>query len=187
MDRGTVAVYEAQAAEWVRRRGDEGDGLGRRFRQAAGPGLVADLGCGSGRYLPELGSPAVGLDATASMLERARPKGHPLVGADLESLPLGDGVLAGAFARHSYLHVPKARMPAAMAELRRVLRPGGIAWLTLIAGDYEGDRLPQDDFPGRYFSCWRPDELAGVLWGAGFAAVEVLDGPRDRLLAFARA
>ncbi len=37
-------------------------------------------------------------------------------GGDLESLPFLDGSLAGAFARHSYLHVPKERVGYALAE-----------------------------------------------------------------------
>lgn len=171
MDRETVAVYQERAGEWAERRGDTGDGLGRRFRSSAGPDLVADLGCGTGRYLPEIGAPVVGVDATGAMLRLARGKGQPLVQADLEALPLAAGTLAGAFARHSYLHVPKRRMPAALAELHRVLAPGAEVWITVIEGDYEGHRLPEDDFPGRYFACWTPDELTAALRSAGFGAV----------------
>jgi SAM-dependent methyltransferase len=171
VDRATVAVYEARAREWQRRRGDATDGLGRRLREEVGPGVVADLGCGTGRYFEELGFPVVGVDATSAMLELARSRSAPLVQADLEALPFRTGQLAGAFARHSYLHVPKVRLPKALVELRRVIRPGGRVLLSMIEGEYEGSELPDDDFPGRFFALWSAHEIAEALHGAGFVDV----------------
>jgi len=91
MDAGTVAVYERRAHEWIERRGEASDGLGRRFRERVGSGLVADLGCGAGRYLAEIGQPLVGVDVTAAMLALARRSGYPLVRADLEASRLPKG------------------------------------------------------------------------------------------------
>lgn len=51
--------------------------------------------------------------------------------------------------------------------------------LSLIEGDYEGEDLPDDDFPGRYFALWRPSELAAALSGAGFTDVSVERIPRQ--------
>ncbi|MGP0006144.1 MAG: class I SAM-dependent methyltransferase [Acidimicrobiales bacterium] len=190
MDVATVAVYERSASEWRRRRGEATDGLGREFRERVGNGPVADLGCGAGRYLAEIGRPVVGVDATFAMLSLARSRVHPLAQGDLESLPFADGVLAGIFARHSYLHLPKARLGHALAEAGRVLRPGGLFLATLIAGNYEGYELPGDDFPGRYFACWTAAELTATLAGAGFVDVSVvpIDRPQGRadLLATSR-
>jgi len=190
MDAATLAVYEHSALEWSERRGRAEDGLGQLFRDRAGSGTVADLGCGAGRYLEQLGEAVVGVDATAAMLSLARARGHPLVRADLESLPFADGALAGAFARHSYLHLPKARFAGALAEVRRVLRPGALLLVTLLEGTYEGHDLPGDDFPGRYFACWTGEELTATLAGTGFAQIHVEEverrhGRRD-LLATAR-
>lgn len=173
MDAETVAVYEHRATEWLARRGEAPDGLGLELRRRLGQGPVADLGCGVGRYLAELGRPVVGVDAAAAMLELARRRDRPLVRADLERLPFADGVLAGAFARHSYLHLPKDRLGAALADLRRALVPGGLVLLTLIEGTYEGRHLRGDDFGGRFFACFGADELAGILTGVGFVEVEV--------------
>ena len=115
-------------------------------------GLVADLGCGPGRYLIQLGNPVLAVDVSRPMLSLVARYGHPRAQADLESLPFAEGVFAGAFARHSYLHPPKASALGAFAELRRVLAPGGLVLLSLVEGEYEGDALPEDDFPGRYFA-----------------------------------
>jgi SAM-dependent methyltransferase len=173
VDPGTVEVYERRAHEWIDRRGEATDGLGRRFRDQVGRGPVADLGCGAGRYLPEIGRPLIGVDVAAAMLALATRRGYPLVRADLEALPFAEGTLAGAFARHSYLHLPKVRLGDVLADVCRALRPGELLMATLIEGEYEGRDLPGDDFAGRYFACWTAPELAAVLTSAGFADVRV--------------
>ena len=156
------------------------DDLGRRFRQQAGDGLVVDLGCGPGRYLPQISAPVVAVDVSRSMLTLASRHGQPMAQADLESLPFATGAFAGAFARHSYLHVPKGRVVSALADLRRVLAPGGFLMLSLIEGDYEGDRLAEDDFPGRYFALWARPGVQEALTAAGFAEVTVERVRRQR-------
>jgi SAM-dependent methyltransferase len=173
VDAVTVSVYERRAREWIERRGEATDGLGKRFRDQVGPGLIADLGCGAGRYLGELGAPSVGVDAAAAMLTLARRSGFPLVRGDLEALPFADGVLAGAFARHSYLHLPKANLGGALGEARRVLRTGGLLMVTMIEGEYEGHSLPDDDFEGRYFACWTATELDKQFATGGFVDLEI--------------
>lgn len=182
MDGPTVALYDAHAEEWAASRGGPTDDLAQRFRAAVGAGTVLDAGCGVGRHLAGLGAPTIGLDATPAMLGLARGRGAPLVRADLERLPFADGAFAGLFARHSYLHLPRAGAPGAFAEAARVLRPGGSLLVTLIAGGYEGRALPDDDIPGRWFSLWEPRELDAALRLAGFSdvSVEVISSRRGR-------
>jgi SAM-dependent methyltransferase len=85
---------------------------------------VLDAGCGNGAYLRALrGRPvrAVGCDLSPGMLAAA---GHPhLANADITALPLRDGAADVVLAIHMLYHVPDRR--AAIAELRRVLVPGG--------------------------------------------------------------
>jgi SAM-dependent methyltransferase len=169
----TAAIYDGIAPAWQASRGEARDDLGRRFREQVGEGLVADLGCGPGRYLTQLLSPVLAVDVSRSMLSLVARYGHPRAQADLEALPFAEGAFAGAFAKHSYLHVPKARIGHAFAELRRVLAPGGFVLLSFVEGDYEGEALPEDDFPGRYFAFWRPSELGAALLAVGFTDVNV--------------
>lgn len=173
VDANTVAIYDAQAGLWAERRGEAPDDRARRFRSLVGHGLIIDIGCGTGRYLAQLGAPVIGLDAARGMLGMATRSGAPLVVADLERLPVPSGSVAGAFARHSYLHLPKDRLPGALAEAFRVLRPGGRILVSMIRGTYEGRCLPGDDFPGRWFSFWEEPELVEAVRASGFSGVVV--------------
>lgn len=177
-DRDTVEVYDRRAAEWRdRRRPADLADAERLAQQVAGsaddgpqPSPVADLGCGPGWTLAALGPGAVGLDASHAMLEQARgtAPGRPLVQAALEALPLRRGALAGAWANRSYVHVARPRLPLALADLHRSLRPGAPVELVLFRGDQDLGPLAGDDFAGRRFSAWDPDHLREVLVGAGF-------------------
>ena len=86
---------------------------------------VLDAGCGNGEYLRALAQVpvlAAGCDLSLGML---RPLAHrPLVNADVAALPVRDGVLDAVLAVHMLYHVPDRA--AAVRELRRVLKPGGV-------------------------------------------------------------
>lgn len=179
-DRDTVDVYERLAAEWRDRRRPadlaDAERLAQQVMGAAGadddpePSRIADLGCGPGWTLSALGPDAIGLDAARAMLEQARGAApdRPLVQAALEALPLRRGALAGAWANRSYVHVARPRLPLALADLHRSLRPGAPVELVLFRGDQDLDPFAGDDFAGRRFSAWDPDRLREVLVGAGF-------------------
>jgi SAM-dependent methyltransferase len=95
-----------------------------------GAETIADVGCGNGIYLAELGRRGhrggqLGVDASPGMLTAARAK-SPAAGfavGDAVALPLRDGAVDLALAMHMLYHLPE---PAgAIAELRRVTKPGG--------------------------------------------------------------
>lgn len=178
MDRPTIDIYEQQAAEWASRRSPRERDRARGLAGLALPGQpVADLGCGPGNYLGDLGPRVVAVDAAAAMLAMARqPKGGTAVAvqADLEALPFRDRSLGAAWASSSYLHLPKARLPMALARLHWAMAVGAPLAFSVVAGDGEGNRWPGDDFPGRFFASWRPETLAPLLVGAGFEVDDVM-------------
>ena len=53
----------------------------------------------------------------------------------MTGLDLGDGSLAGLLAWYSVIHTPTERLPDVLAELGRVLRPGGQLLLAFQVGD----------------------------------------------------
>ncbi|HEY1915061.1 MAG TPA: class I SAM-dependent methyltransferase [Streptosporangiaceae bacterium] len=99
-----------------------------------GTQVVADVGCGNGFDLRRLVPAgrcrhAIGLDLSPGMLASAgelRASGRlTLIQADAQRIPLGDGSVDVALAMHMLYHVPD--LPAAVRELRRIVRPGGTA------------------------------------------------------------
>jgi len=89
--------------------------------------VAADIGTGSGRFLPSLARRAryvVGLDLSPGMLDEvAAAQGHPLVRGDVCRLPFRDDSVDRALAAWMLYHA--ADPDAACAELRRVVRPNG--------------------------------------------------------------
>jgi double-stranded uracil-DNA glycosylase len=170
VERDTVRVYEARAEEWRDARPprflDEVRSLASEVAEGT---VVADLGCGAGLHLPSLPRPAVALDASLAMVRLARDAAPDAwsVQADLEALPFRRGALGGGWARASYLHLHRDRLPRALADLHHALAVGAPAHLLFLAGDDDGE-LPDDDFAGRWFAAWDPAALQDVFVGAGF-------------------
>jgi TDG/mug DNA glycosylase family protein len=176
MDRSTVEIYDDRGLTWAATH----TAAGRRseaesFADRVAEGSVRlDMGCGAGRYLPHLGTPAVALDASAVMLEACRsqvPGGLYVLG-DVEHLPFGRHSIGGAWSWMTHLHVPKVRLPLALWDLHRVLAVGAPFEIQLLEGEYEGDALPGDDLGGRFFAGWTPSPLVDRLIGAGFEVDE---------------
>ena len=93
-----------------------GDVAGRR---------VLDLGCGKGRFsrhLRRAGANVVGLDPSPAMLAGA--VGLSRIQASAARLPLADGGFDAVIAVEVFEHL--ADIDAALGEIHRVLRPGGL-------------------------------------------------------------
>jgi SAM-dependent methyltransferase len=94
----------------------------REFLRDAGSPIL-DVGCGAGGYTRALrgdGHAVVAVDLSAAMAAAAA--GAAAV-ADATTLPFPDHTFGAATALHMLYHVPDPA--AAIAEMRRVMRPGG--------------------------------------------------------------
>jgi SAM-dependent methyltransferase len=103
-------------------------GVDRALRDllGRGRGTCLEVGCGTGVRavtVRELGWTPVGVDLSAGMLRHARAR-LPVVRADAERLPVRDGAVAAAVA--VMVHTDMPAYPAVLAEVARVLRPGGV-------------------------------------------------------------
>lgn len=152
------------------------------------PGMrLLDAGCGVGSItigLAERVAPGevIGVDIDAGTIEaaRARAKEHGVTNvrfeqADATALPFGDATFDAAFTHALLQHLPEPL--AAVREIARVLKPGGVAGLA--DADYDGSviapstpaldasialmiRTHQNAHAGRH--------LRLLLHGAGFSA-----------------
>jgi 2-polyprenyl-6-hydroxyphenyl methylase/3-demethylubiquinone-9 3-methyltransferase len=165
----------------------------RFYREALGGldgRLVLDAGCGGGlvaKGLAEAGAVVVGLDRSPSSLRVARravsdrPERFHAAGGQLERLPFADGAFDAVVAADVLEHVPD--LPAAVAELARVLAPGGSfvfdtvnrtfwSWFTGVFGLEQVLRMvPRGTHDWRLFI--RPAELDRLLRRSGLEPVEV--------------
>ena len=152
-------------------------------RAAVCPGeAVLDVGCGTGALLRAIldGTPGVtiaGIDPCGEMLAVARkklPGGSDLRESGAESLPFPDGsfdVVVSTSAFH-YFRAPAA----ALAEMKRVLKPGGRIVITDWCHDYFTCRLCDfvlRRFNRAHFRTYRAAECRDLLAAAGFTATEV--------------
>ncbi|MEO1695367.1 MAG: class I SAM-dependent methyltransferase, partial [Pseudomonadota bacterium] len=93
---------------------------------------VLDVGCGIGnfhRLLQPVVANLSGVDVSAACIERAKDE-HPEVSYktyDGGRLPYDDASFDVAFTVCVMHHVPPADWPTFASEMRRVLRPGGLA------------------------------------------------------------
>jgi 2-polyprenyl-6-hydroxyphenyl methylase / 3-demethylubiquinone-9 3-methyltransferase len=132
--RNDVRQYDDLAGEWWRPGGaftilHEIAAARARLAPPAGrPGAVlVDVGCGAGLLAPHVagkGYRHVGVDLTTSALEQAREHGVWPVRGDAARLPLADGCADVVSAGELLEHVTDLR--AAVAEVCRILRPGGV-------------------------------------------------------------
>jgi 2-polyprenyl-6-hydroxyphenyl methylase/3-demethylubiquinone-9 3-methyltransferase len=152
--------------------------------------LVLDAGCGGGlvaRELAAAGATVVGLDRSLGSLGVARRAvagrsgGFRPAQGRLERLPFADGAFDVVVAADVLEHVPD--LPAAVAELARVLAPGGRlvfdtinrtpwSWFTAVFGLERWLRMvPRGTHDWRLFI--RPAELDRLLRAGGLEAVAV--------------
>ena len=133
----TQSSYDALAEEYAKRFSNELDQRPRerelleRFAARCGnQGLISDLGCGPGHiasYIRRFNPGVFGLDFSLGTLIQARGR-HPeivFIQGDMLALPLAPGKLGGIVAFYSIIHFASGQVDRSLAEMKRVLRPGG--------------------------------------------------------------
>jgi SAM-dependent methyltransferase len=93
----------------------------------AGPQRILEVGCGDGEFAERMArglrASVVAIDQSERMVELARGRGLQAEVRDVQDLGFGDGTFDCAVAAWMLYHV--ADLDRALAELARVLRPGG--------------------------------------------------------------
>jgi SAM-dependent methyltransferase len=171
----TQQTYDAITAEYARVNSPvdpEVLAAVKSLMAVVSPGsLIADVGCGPGhelRLLRQRGLRVVGLDLSMGQL---RTGGLPGVAqADMRRLPLRTESVDGVWCQAALLHVPYSAVPAVLMEFARVVRPGGVLFLSVAEGDGEGWEVAYNygSARRRWFTFHRAPGLTALLAVAGF-------------------
>ncbi|MBQ0821918.1 class I SAM-dependent methyltransferase [Microvirga sp. HBU67558] len=160
----------------------------RRRIAGAAHGRVLEVGIGSGLNLPFYGSTVteiIGLEPSQSLIEmasqRAKAGNRPIsfLTASAEAIPLDTGSVDAVVTTWTMCSIPDAK--AALAEMRRVLRPGGDLLFV------EHGRAPDPwviRFQDWLTPAWRPltggchlnRPIADLITGAGFRMDDLRTG-----------
>src|SRR5258705_859005 len=177
--------FSSSAGQWDRVRDDL---FGDRFHLAALAALagsdwtVGDLGCGTGQVTAALApfvARVIAVDGSAAMLQAAKKRlqgtdNVELRRGDLESLPIDDARLDAATLMLVLHHVPEPER--ALAEVARVLKPGGRAMIV--------DRLPHErenyrQQMGHVWLGFKDEHTRRLLMESGFEDVRIVSLPPD--------
>jgi SAM-dependent methyltransferase len=146
-------------------------------------GRVLEVGVGTGLLalrLHEAGIPVSGLDLSAPMLAKLVEKAggappFPLVRGDATAMPFADRAFGAVYLRWVLHLIPDWR--AALAEMARVLRPGGVLVVSLGAFDEVGRAVR-----ARFSEITRlSTDPVGLMWGDHDELDAALEGLRLRL------
>ncbi len=178
---------------WQRKVAEGPEGIARRMAVFEALAIesgqaVLDLGCGGGHLVRELalavgdGGRAVGLDMSAEQLGAARAlcAGLPaaeLTEGDAADLSFEDGAFDGLASIQTLEYVPD--VDGALAEARRVLKPGGKAAFVSVLWDHWRFHGADPELNDRMLDVWRahcshqmlPIEMPRRLTATGFGGV----------------
>jgi SAM-dependent methyltransferase len=155
-------AFDRAAEYYDRTRGISAEGMRKTIDLLAGElrdrGRVLEVGVGTGQLalpLHDVGIPVAGLDLARPMMNKLVEKAGgrspvPLIQADATRMPIRDRAFGGAYLRWVLHLIPAWR--EALAEMVRVVRPGGVLLTSL--GSYGGG--PRSEIQERFA------ELTGV-------------------------
>jgi len=148
--------------------------LARTLVRHVGPGArIIDVGCGAGRdvrWFESQGVQVAAVDLSEAMLAQARDlTGSALLQMDMRHLAWCDASFDGAWCAASLLHLPKREVQRALGEVWRILKPGGMAMVSVKQGEGEAWAGGYVDGVMRFFAYYRQAEMVAILQDAGFA------------------
>ena len=144
--------------------------------------VLLDVGCGTGaaiRGAAPAVTLAVGVDVSPAMVEQDRgwpglPSNAEFRVGESRRLPVEDGEFTGLLCTNSFHHYPDPDQAA--AEMARALSPGGRIVIGDGCADSRAARIADvvlRQVERSHVRLYRSGELGGILWRAGFRALEV--------------
>ena len=125
---------------------------------------ILDIGSGSGNhafYFKENNHDVLCIDISEQMIKRCREKGLNAQLMDFEKLTFQENTFDGVCAYTSLLHTTKKNIKNILNKIFKILKPGGVFFLGMKAGNEEGFVINGEKYPGakRWFSLYTDHEL----------------------------
>jgi len=128
---------------------------------------VLEVGCGAGRdgvVIRDAGLDYTGTDLSPEAVTVCRERGLTAVESDATALPFKDDTFDAAWSMSTLMHLPGDDLRPALAELARLVRPGGIVEIGVWGHDIGREWTSPD---GRYFNQRSDDQLRAELVAVG--------------------
>lgn len=162
-DRNAALRDMRESASWKL---EERQSFFERLR-ARGARSLLEIGSGPGStaaWFSDQGLDVVCVDLSAENVRRCRDKGLNAHVMDVTSLALPDASFDAVYTMNCLLHLPKSDLPSALKEIRRVLGPGGLAYVGVYGGrDHEGVWEGDEYEPKRFFSFHTDEALLAAV------------------------
>jgi SAM-dependent methyltransferase len=152
-------------------------------------GRILDIGSGIGRFASAIGGRMRWLGVDESPRQLATCLHRPVVRADAARLPIADRSFDAVVLLWMLYHLDDPRL--ALAEARRVLRPGGLVVACASNRTNDPELVPQG-YPRTTFDGEEAAQIVAEVFGPTHTEVERWDAPlvslgnRDEIAAYAR-
>ena len=143
-----------------------------------GKGRILDLGCGPGinsGYIDSKHFDVEGVDLSQKMIAQASMT-YPNIKfhlADMTQINFPSQSFDGIFASYSIIHLPKEKIPAFFTELHRILRPGGLLYVSVQCGKstegfYSHPSIPDEPL---FLNIFSKEEVTELFYKYGFQII----------------
>ena len=122
-----------------------------------------EIGAGTGRdslFFREQGLDVICVDLSPAMVALCKEKGLDVHVMDMVNLDFPEASFDAVYSMNSLLHLTKVEFAVVLAQINKLLKPGGLAYAGFYGG-YEFEGIWKDDHqnPKRFFSFFEDEQI----------------------------
>ncbi|MBI5392379.1 class I SAM-dependent methyltransferase [Candidatus Woesearchaeota archaeon] len=171
MDKQTIAIYDAYAAEFEKKAKDYLKNYiladAELFLEKLQGKEILDIGSGAGRdalFFKEKCFSPVCVDLSKAMVALCKKKGLTAYQMDMEQLAFENNIFDGVWAYTSLVHLHKNKIESVIKKIAQLLKKEGVFYIGMKEGDFEG-YLENKDYKQQkmFYSFYTKKELKVLL------------------------